>query len=228
MDAKKVDAVKSRLLFEITEQAVLDTSKGSSPDEEDFSKLSGPQDSQLQMAPTLPPSPTKWGELVSWLSEKQKNKLLEQTMFLTLSRAAWMMCLLSTTQPYTALQLWRDCSPNFMNSKRPGVTSDNFERLVFMKGNMNLLKMELSPPEYRQAWELTVFRMAQVRRMTAGFYSKVLSGGAAGAATSSATCPRFHFHHVVLRSQLLTLNVATFDLPTLLAAAGLLPGGSIR
>ncbi|KAG0717182.1 Glucose dehydrogenase [FAD, quinone] [Chionoecetes opilio] len=39
-----------------------------------------------------------------------------------------------------------------------------------------------------QAWELTVFfRKAQVRRMTAGFYSKVLSGGAAGAASSSAT-----------------------------------------
>ncbi|KAG0716060.1 Serine/threonine-protein phosphatase 2A regulatory subunit delta isoform [Chionoecetes opilio] len=34
-------------------------------------------------------------------------------------------------------------------------------------------------------------------------------------------CPRFHSHRVVLRSQLLTLNVATFDLPTLLAAAGL-------
>ncbi|KAG0724296.1 Mitochondrial 2-oxoglutarate/malate carrier protein [Chionoecetes opilio] len=36
-------------------------------------------------------------------------------------------------------------------------------------------------------------------------------------------CPRFHAHRVVLRSQLLTLNVATFDLPTLLAVAGVHP-----
>ncbi|KAG0692601.1 Transmembrane 9 superfamily member 3 [Chionoecetes opilio] len=31
-------------------------------------------------------------------------------------------------------------------------------------------------------------------------------------------CPRFHDHRVVLRSQLLALNVATRDLPTLLAS----------
>ncbi|KAG0721670.1 hypothetical protein GWK47_046009 [Chionoecetes opilio] len=36
-------------------------------------------------------------------------------------------------------------------------------------------------------------------------------------------CPRFQSHCVVLRSQLLTLNVATCDLPTLLAAAGVHP-----
>ncbi|KAG0716784.1 Prolyl 3-hydroxylase OGFOD1 [Chionoecetes opilio] len=32
-----------------------------------------------------------------------------------------------------------------MKAKRAGLSSDSFERLVFMKGNMNLLKMELSP-----------------------------------------------------------------------------------
>ncbi|KAG0721315.1 U3 small nucleolar RNA-interacting protein 2 [Chionoecetes opilio] len=36
-------------------------------------------------------------------------------------------------------------------------------------------------------------------------------------------CPHFHSHRVVLQSQLLTLNVTTFDLPTLLAAAGVPP-----
>ncbi|KAG0730348.1 hypothetical protein GWK47_028447 [Chionoecetes opilio] len=36
-------------------------------------------------------------------------------------------------------------------------------------------------------------------------------------------CLHFHSRHVVLRSQLLTLNVATFDLPALLAAAGVHP-----
>ncbi|KAG0729689.1 NEDD8-conjugating enzyme Ubc12 [Chionoecetes opilio] len=35
--------------------------------------------------------------------------------------------------------------------------------------------------------------------------------------------PRFHSHRVVLRSQLLALNITTFDLPTLLAAAGVRP-----
>ncbi|KAG0696860.1 DNA repair and recombination protein RAD54-like [Chionoecetes opilio] len=36
-------------------------------------------------------------------------------------------------------------------------------------------------------------------------------------------CPCFHAHRVVLHSQLLALNVTTFDLPTLLAAAGVPP-----
>ncbi|KAG0712626.1 Glycosylated lysosomal membrane protein [Chionoecetes opilio] len=41
--------------------------------------------------------------------------------------------------------------------------------------------------------------------------------------TTAPKCQRFHSHHVVLCSQLLTLNVATCDLPTLLAAAGVHP-----
>ncbi|KAG0728860.1 hypothetical protein GWK47_031603 [Chionoecetes opilio] len=41
-------------------------------------------------------------------------------------------------------------------------------------------------------------------------------------------CPRFHSHHVLLRSQLLTLNITTFELPTLLAGAGLPPCGSMH
>ncbi|KAG0720575.1 putative aarF domain-containing protein kinase 1 [Chionoecetes opilio] len=36
-------------------------------------------------------------------------------------------------------------------------------------------------------------------------------------------CPRFHSHRVVLHTQLLALNVAICDLPTLLAAAGVHP-----
>ncbi|KAG0725911.1 Transposable element Tcb2 transposase [Chionoecetes opilio] len=36
-------------------------------------------------------------------------------------------------------------------------------------------------------------------------------------------CPRFHSHRVVLHSQLLALNITTFDLPTLLAAASVTP-----
>ncbi|KAG0698916.1 hypothetical protein GWK47_025916 [Chionoecetes opilio] len=72
---EKVDAVKSRLLFEVTEQAVLDTSEGSSPYEDkkdDFFKL------------------CSCGETVIPGSD-------------------------------------------IMKAKRAGLTSDNFERLVFMK-----------------------------------------------------------------------------------------------
>ncbi|KAG0720800.1 hypothetical protein GWK47_047706 [Chionoecetes opilio] len=36
---EKVDAVKSRMWFEVTEQAVLDTSEGSSPDEDEDDDL---------------------------------------------------------------------------------------------------------------------------------------------------------------------------------------------
>ncbi|KAG0715742.1 Cyclin-dependent kinase 8 [Chionoecetes opilio] len=56
-----------------------------------------------------------------------------------------------------------------------------------------------------------------------------LTPTASGAGTSETIehfllqCLRFHSHHVVLHSQLLTLNVATCDLPTLLAGAGVHP-----
>ncbi|KAG0713400.1 hypothetical protein GWK47_001861 [Chionoecetes opilio] len=36
-------------------------------------------------------------------------------------------------------------------------------------------------------------------------------------------CPRFHSHRQLLRGQLIALNVTTFDLPTLLAAAAVHP-----
>ncbi|KAG0723578.1 hypothetical protein GWK47_042436 [Chionoecetes opilio] len=55
-------------------------------------------------------------ELESWCSKKQRYKLLEQAMFPALSHAAGQLCLLSTTRPYTALQLWRDCFPRSRTS----------------------------------------------------------------------------------------------------------------
>ncbi|KAG0716288.1 Pleckstrin y domain-containing family J member 1 [Chionoecetes opilio] len=62
---------------------------------------------------------------------------------------------------------------------------------VFVLENVDVQKEDCDVPfgfAIRwKAWELTVFRKAQVRWMTVGFYSKVLSGGAAGAATSSTT-----------------------------------------
>ncbi|KAG0725219.1 hypothetical protein GWK47_039029 [Chionoecetes opilio] len=74
-------------------QAVLDTSEGSSPDEDkadDFFKAlmsPGPTATEDTISTHLS---NKIGiEVESWCSEKQRNKLLEQAMFPTLSRAAW-------------------------------------------------------------------------------------------------------------------------------------------
>ncbi|KAG0724630.1 hypothetical protein GWK47_040182 [Chionoecetes opilio] len=89
-------------------------------------------------------------KLESWCSEKKKNKLLEQAMFPALSRTAWMMCLLSTTRPYLALQPWINFSQgsDVMKAQRTSLTSENPKKLVFMKGNMDLLKMKLSPEDF--------------------------------------------------------------------------------
>ncbi|KAG0724127.1 hypothetical protein GWK47_000483 [Chionoecetes opilio] len=115
LNTEKLNAVKSRLLFEVTEQAVLDSSEGSSPDvdgEDDFFK---------------------------------RNKLLEQTMFPALYRAAWVdvFVMYNTAIPSSAVvdRLFSHGS-DIMKAKRASLTSDNFERLVFMKRNMDLLNME--------------------------------------------------------------------------------------
>ncbi|KAG0718976.1 hypothetical protein GWK47_051445 [Chionoecetes opilio] len=93
LNSEKVDAVISRLLFEITEQAVLDTSEGSSPytDEEDdfFKALMSPGPTATEGTNSARLSNKMGKELESWCSEKQRNKLLEQAMFPALSHAAW-------------------------------------------------------------------------------------------------------------------------------------------
>ncbi|KAG0728947.1 hypothetical protein GWK47_031373 [Chionoecetes opilio] len=89
----KVDAVTSRLLFEVTLQAVLDTSEGSSPeeDEEDdfFKVLTSPGPKATEGTNSTCLSNKMGKELESWCSEKQRNKLLEQAIFPALSDAAW-------------------------------------------------------------------------------------------------------------------------------------------
>ncbi|KAG0710051.1 hypothetical protein GWK47_023596 [Chionoecetes opilio] len=87
LNPETVDAVISRLLFEVTEQAVLDISEGSSPDEDEEEKFSS-------CGETILPGVGH--------HEGQESEYM---------------------------------------------TSDNFERVVFMKGNMDLLKMELSPED---------------------------------------------------------------------------------
>ncbi|KAG0698915.1 hypothetical protein GWK47_025915 [Chionoecetes opilio] len=149
LNPEKVDAVKSRLLFEVTEQAVLDTSEGSSPDEEDdfFKALRSPGPTATEGTNCTRLSNNMGKELESWCSEKQRNKLLEQAMFPALARAAWVDVLLSTTRPCPALERLFSQGSDIMKAKSASLTSDNFERLVFMKGNMDLLNMALSPED---------------------------------------------------------------------------------
>ncbi|KAG0715587.1 hypothetical protein GWK47_011623 [Chionoecetes opilio] len=90
---EKVDAVISKLLFEVTEQTILDTSEGSNPDqdeEDDFFKvLRSPGPTVTEGTNSTRLSNKMGNELESWCSEKQRNKLLEQAMFPALFRDAW-------------------------------------------------------------------------------------------------------------------------------------------
>ncbi|KAG0710610.1 hypothetical protein GWK47_022433 [Chionoecetes opilio] len=93
LNPEKVDAVISRLLFEVTEQAVLDTSEGSSPDEDEednfFKALTSPGPTATKGTNSTRLSNKMGKEFESWCSEKQRNKLLEQAMFPALSDAVW-------------------------------------------------------------------------------------------------------------------------------------------
>ncbi|KAG0728968.1 hypothetical protein GWK47_031328 [Chionoecetes opilio] len=152
VNPEKVNAVKSRLLFEATEQAVLDTSEGSSPDEneeDDFFKASrSPGPTATEGTNSIRLSNKMGKELESWCSEKQRNKLLEQAMFPALFRAAWVDVFVkyNTAIPSSAdVERLLSQGADIMKAKRASLTSDNFKRLVFMKGNMDLLNMKLSP-----------------------------------------------------------------------------------
>ncbi|KAG0725733.1 hypothetical protein GWK47_038035 [Chionoecetes opilio] len=88
--------------------------------------------------------------LESWCLEKQRSKVLEQAMFPALSRAAWVDVFVkyNTAIPSSAaVERLFSQGADIMKAKRASLTSDNFERLIFMKGNMDLLKMELSPED---------------------------------------------------------------------------------
>ncbi|KAG0718503.1 hypothetical protein GWK47_052330 [Chionoecetes opilio] len=154
LNPEKVDAVKSRLLFEVTEQAVLDTSEGSSPEEDEendfFKALRSPGPTATEGTNSTRLSNKMGKELESWCSEKQRSKVLEQAMFLAFSRAAWVDVFVkyNTAIPNSAAveRLFSQGS-DIMKAKRASLTSDNFERLLFMQGNMDLLKMELSPED---------------------------------------------------------------------------------
>ncbi|KAG0722087.1 hypothetical protein GWK47_006133 [Chionoecetes opilio] len=94
LNPEKVDAVKLRLLLEVTDQAVLDTSEGSSPeeDEEDdfFKALGSPRPTATEGTNSTRLSNKMGKEFESWCSEKQRNKVLKQAMFPALYRSAWL------------------------------------------------------------------------------------------------------------------------------------------
>ncbi|KAG0717289.1 hypothetical protein GWK47_054749 [Chionoecetes opilio] len=165
LNPEKVDAVTSRLLFEVTEQAVLDTSEGSSPDEdeeEDFFKVrlidfieiycifsfEEPRSHSYRGHQLYRLSNKMGKELESWCSERQRSKVLEQAMVPALSRAAWVDVFVkynTAIASCAAVERLFSQGADIMKAKRASLTSDNVERLLFMKGNMDLLKMALSP-----------------------------------------------------------------------------------
>ncbi|KAG0707249.1 hypothetical protein GWK47_002679 [Chionoecetes opilio] len=126
---EKVDAVKSKLLFEALRSPGPKATEGTNS-----SRLSNKMGKELE----------------SWCSEKQRNKLLEQAIFPALFRATWVDVFVKykTAIPSSAAvkRLFSQGS-DIMKATRTSLTSDNFERLVFMKGNMDMLNMELSPED---------------------------------------------------------------------------------
>ncbi|KAG0721706.1 hypothetical protein GWK47_045901 [Chionoecetes opilio] len=107
LNPEKVDAVKSRLLFEALRSPGPTATEGTNS-----TRLSNKMGKELE----------------SWCSEKQMSKVLEQAISAAVER------LFSQ-------------GADIIKAKRASLTSANFERLIFMKGNMDLLKMELSPED---------------------------------------------------------------------------------
>ncbi|KAG0728824.1 hypothetical protein GWK47_031681 [Chionoecetes opilio] len=94
---------------------------------------------------------SRWGKgLKGWCSEKKK-KLLEQVMFPAFFRAAWVDVFVKYNMAIpssAAVERLFSQGSDIMKAKKASLTSGNFERLVYMKGNMDLLKMELSPEDF--------------------------------------------------------------------------------
>ncbi|KAG0728623.1 hypothetical protein GWK47_003684 [Chionoecetes opilio] len=88
-------------------------------------------------------------ELESWCSEKQRNKMLAQAMFPALSHAAWVDVFVKYNTAIPSSAAVKTVIPGVRHHEGQESESDskNFERLVFMKGNMDLLKMEISPED---------------------------------------------------------------------------------
>ncbi|KAG0728481.1 hypothetical protein GWK47_032368 [Chionoecetes opilio] len=140
LNPEKVDAVISRLLFDVTEQAVLDTSEGSSPDEDEeddfFKALKSPGHTATEGTNSTCLSNKMGKELESWCSEKQRNNQLEQAMFPALFRAAWVDVFVkyNTAIPSSAAVERLLLRGDIMKANRASLTSDNFERLSFIQG----------------------------------------------------------------------------------------------
>ncbi|KAG0722216.1 hypothetical protein GWK47_006111 [Chionoecetes opilio] len=97
----------------VTEQAVLDTSEGTSPDEDEEDDIF-------------------------------------KAMFPALSIAAWVDVFVNNNMAIpssAAVERLFSKGSDITRAKRASLTSNHFERLVFMKGNMDLLKMKLSPED---------------------------------------------------------------------------------
>lgn len=86
-------------------------------------------------------------EMDSWFAEKENKKQVDVTMFPGLCRPAWVDVFLRFNTPIpssAAVERLFSQGSDIMKPKRASLTSENFERLVFMKGNMDILKQNLS------------------------------------------------------------------------------------
>ncbi|KAG0712009.1 hypothetical protein GWK47_019359 [Chionoecetes opilio] len=122
---------------EVTEQAVLDSLEGSSPDEDEendfFKALMSPGPTATEGTNSTRLTNKMGKELESWCSEKQRNKLLEQAMFPALSHTACvdMFVKYSTAIPSSAAVERLFCQGSgIIKATRASLTSDHFERLV--------------------------------------------------------------------------------------------------
>ncbi|KAG0711118.1 hypothetical protein GWK47_021322 [Chionoecetes opilio] len=88
-------------------RAVLDTSEGSSQDEDEeddfFKALMTPGLTATEGTNSTRLSNKMRKDLESWCSEKQRNKLLEQAMFPALSHAAWVDVFVKVQHCHTQL-----------------------------------------------------------------------------------------------------------------------------
>ncbi|KAG0693453.1 hypothetical protein GWK47_027493 [Chionoecetes opilio] len=153
LSPEKVDAMKSKLLFEITEQAVLDTSEGCNADEdeeEDFFNALRTPDPQLKRTPTLPASPLRWGKIlrIGVVRNRRTSCWSGHVLHPFPCRLGDVFVKYNTAIPSSAAmeRLFSQRS-DVMEAKSASLTSNNFERLVIMKGNMDLLKVEYAPED---------------------------------------------------------------------------------
>lgn len=156
LNSSKVDTVRSRLLEEIRKRAIANETVASDSsteenEEDDFFKeleMNMPESGAEEVNSHTHLSNKLSKEFDTWCSDKEnKSTSLDHSMFPTLCRAAWVDVFLkyNTGIPCSAaVERLFSRDSDVMKTQGAGLTSESFEQLVFLKGNMDLLN-PLSP-----------------------------------------------------------------------------------